>query len=91
MKRPQLKVLWPELMLLDALAVPLQVDIAPGFFEALDARLRARGEDPLGAEAERCEWAHLCRERGLRVVRTDRDADVVRAELLAWALREVGR
>ena len=59
--------------------------------EALDARLRARGEDPLGAEAERCEWAHLCRERGLRVVRTDRDADVVRAELLAWALREVGR
>lgn len=54
--------------------------------EALDARIRARGEDPAAFDAERCEWAHLCRERGLRVVRTDRPVEAVRADLLAWAL-----
>lgn len=53
----------------------------------LDARLAARGEDPAESYAERCEWARIDARR----VDTGRDADAVRAELLAWALREVGR
>lgn len=50
--------------------------------DVLDARLRARGEDPEHSHAERREWAGISVPR----IRTDRDADEVTADLLAWAL-----
>ncbi len=56
--------------------------------EVLDARLAARGERPADSWGERWAWARVA---GRARVDTGRDADVVRAELLAWALREVGR
>lgn len=54
----------------------------------LDARLAARGERPADSWGERWAWARIA---GRGRVDTGRDADAVRAELLAWALREVGR
>lgn len=60
--------------------------------DALDARLRERGEDPAASHPERLAWGRLLAACGwAKVVRTDGDAGDVRAELLAWALREVGR
>ena len=56
--------------------------------EVLDARLAARGERPADSWGERWAWARVA---GRARVDTGREADAVRAELLAWALREVGR
>lgn len=56
--------------------------------EVIDARLAARGERPADSWGERWAWARIA---GRDRVDTGRDADAVRAELLAWALREVGR
>lgn len=55
--------------------------------DVLDARLAARGEDPTQSHAERRVWAQLLAQHPTAtVVRTDRDADEVAADLLAWAL-----
>lgn len=53
--------------------------------DVLDARLRARGEDPAAAWPERAEWAKVAAPR----VDTGRDVAEVRASLLAWALDAV--
>ncbi len=56
--------------------------------EVIDARLAARGERPADSWGERWAWARIA---GRDRVDALRDADAVRAELLARALREVGR